>query len=75
MRVRRSGSLIKNAYCQEDVIVLREACCVLRREFIQIGNIDVFLKSVTIASACNKVMRKRFAKTQHDKPSSVGRVH
>ena len=43
--------------------MLREACLVLRREIIQIGNIDVFLESVTIASACNKVMRKRFLKT------------
>ena len=31
----------------------------LRREFLQIGNIDLFLESVTIATACNKVMRKR----------------
>ena len=42
--------------------MLREACCVLRREFIQIGNIDLFLESVTIASACNKMMGKRFLK-------------
>ena len=27
------------------------------REFIQIGNVDMFLEYVTIASACNKVMR------------------
>ena len=52
-----------NAYCQNDVSVLREACRVLRSEFTQIGNIDVFLESDTIASACNKVMRKRFLKT------------
>jgi len=42
------------AYYQDDVRVLREACRVLRREFIQIGNIDVFLESVTIASACKR---------------------
>jgi hypothetical protein len=42
--------------------VLQEACRVLRREFIKIGNIVVFLLSVTIASACNNVMRKQFLK-------------
>ena len=42
--------------------MLLVACRVLRREFIQIGNIDVFLESVTIASTCNKVLRKRFLK-------------
>ena len=50
-------------YYQDDVGVLRDTCRVLRREFIQIGNIDGFLESVTIESACNKVMRKRFLKT------------
>jgi len=47
-------------YCQDDVTVLRQACRVFRREFMQIGNLDVFLESITIASACNKVLRKRF---------------
>ena len=47
--------------------VLREACRALRSEFIQIGNIDVFLESVTIPSTCNKVMRKRFLK-----PNTIG---
>ena len=49
--------------CQDDVSVLREAFRVLGQEVIQIGNIDVFLESFTIASACNKVMRKRFLKS------------
>jgi G:T-mismatch repair DNA endonuclease (very short patch repair protein) len=47
-------------YCQDDVTVLRQACQLFRREFMAIGNIDVFLESVTIASACNKVLRKKF---------------
>ena len=46
------------AYCQDDLSMLREACQILRREYLQIGNIDVFLESITIASACNKVLRK-----------------
>ena len=42
--------------------VLREACRVLRRELLQIGNIYVFLESVTIASACIKLIPKRLFK-------------
>ena len=51
---------VLESYCQDDVNVLREACRVLKQEFLQIANIDVFLESVTIASACNKVLRKWF---------------
>jgi hypothetical protein len=29
---------------------------------MEIGNIDVFFEAVTIASACNKVLRKKFLK-------------
>jgi len=53
---------VLEAYCQDDVTVLRQACRVLRQEFIQIGNIHVFTEAITIASACNKVLRKRFLK-------------
>jgi len=53
---------VLEAYCQDDVPVLRQTCGVFRREFMQIGNIEVFLKAITIASACNKVSRKRFLK-------------
>jgi len=34
----------------------------IQREFIEIGKIEVFLESFTIASACNKILRKRFLK-------------
>ena len=54
-------------YCQDDVTVLRQACQIFRREFMEIGHIEVFLESFTIASACNKVLRKRFLK-----PDTVG---
>ena len=57
------------AYCQDDVTVLRQACTVFRREFIEIGNFDVFTESVTIASACNKLLRKRFLK-----PNTIGLI-
>ena len=51
-------------YCQDDVTVLRQACRVFRREFLAIGNIEVFLEALTIASACNKVLNKKFLKTE-----------
>jgi hypothetical protein len=50
-------------YCQEDVTVLRQSCQAFRREFKDIGKIEVFQESITIASACNKVFRKRLLQT------------
>ena len=60
---------ILESYFPDDVSVLREACPVLRQEFIQLGNIDVFLEFVIIASECTKVMRKRFLK-----PKTIGLI-
>jgi G:T-mismatch repair DNA endonuclease (very short patch repair protein) len=57
------------AYCQDDVIVLRHACQVVRSEIIHIGNIKVFLESISIASACNKVLHKRF-----QNPDTIGLI-
>jgi len=37
---------VLETYFQDDVIVLRQACRMLRREFMQIGNIDVFWKQL-----------------------------
>jgi hypothetical protein len=45
-------------YCQSDVAVLREACRTFRKHFLEIENVELFLESVTKASACNKVFRK-----------------
>jgi len=56
-------------YCQNDVTVLRQACQIFRRDFMKVGNVDVFLESCTIASACNKVFRKRFLK-----PETIGLI-
>jgi hypothetical protein len=56
-------------YCQADVTVLRQACQVFRREFIQIGQVEVFLESMTIASACNKVLQRLFLK-----PNTIGLI-
>ena len=60
---------VLESYRQDDVTVLRQACRVFRREFVQIGHIDVFVESFTIASACNKVLRKRFLK-----PDTIGLI-
>jgi len=56
-------------YSQDDVTVLRQACRVFRREILQTGHIDVFVESITIAFACNKVVRKRFLK-----PDTIGLI-
>ena len=56
-------------YCQNDVTVLRQACQLFRRDFMEVGNFDVFLESCTIASACNKMFRKRFLK-----PDTIGLI-
>jgi G:T-mismatch repair DNA endonuclease (very short patch repair protein) len=54
---------VLESYCQGDVTVLRQACQIFRCNFLEIGNIEVFLEAVTIASASNKVFRKRFLKS------------
>jgi hypothetical protein len=56
-------------YCQADFTVLREACQVFRREFLEIGQVEVFLESVTIAIACNKAFRRRSIK-----PDTIGLI-
>ena len=58
---------VLETYRQDDVTVLRQACRVFRREFLQISNIDVSLEAITIAALCNKVLRKRFLK-----PNTIG---
>jgi hypothetical protein len=50
---------ILESYCQVDVTVLRGACRTFRKQFLQIGNVEVFLESMTIASACNTDFRKK----------------
>jgi hypothetical protein len=54
-------------YCQNDATIFRQACQIFRRDFMKIGNIEGFLETVTIASACNKVLSKKFLK-----PETIG---
>jgi len=42
---------------------------------MHIGNIDVFLESITIASASNKVLRKRFPHPDTIGPITTGGTH
>jgi hypothetical protein len=69
--------LVLETYCQYDVTALRQACRVFKREFIQIGNIDVFQESITTASDCYKVLRRRFLKpdTMQSKKALMWLVH
>ena len=60
---------VLETYSQDEVTVLRQACQVFRREFLQAGNIDVFQESVTIASACKKITSK-FSETGHHRIDS-----
>jgi len=64
-----NNRLVLEKYCQDDATVLRQACRVFRREFMHMGNIEVFRESITIASACNKVLRKRFLQ-----PDTIGLI-
>jgi hypothetical protein len=64
-----NNRLVFEAYCQDEVTVLRQACQILRRNFIEIGNIQVFVEAITIALACKKVLRKRFLK-----PDTIGLI-
>jgi hypothetical protein len=66
---------VLEAYGQDDVTVLRHACRVFRREFLQIGNIDVFFESLTIASACNQVFAPQVFEARHYWAHPQGRVH
>ena len=54
------NKLVLKKYCQDEVTVLRKACQIFGQGFMEIGKIEVFLESFTIASACYKVLRKLF---------------
>jgi hypothetical protein len=60
---------VLETYCLDDATVLRQACRVFRREFLQIRNIEVFLECLRIAPACNKVLWRKFLK-----PDTIGLI-
>jgi hypothetical protein len=61
--------LVLEKYCKDDVTVLRQTCQIFRREFIVIGKHRGFLESFTMASACNKALRKRVLR-----PDTIGLI-
>ena len=50
-------------YCQDEVTELRQACRIFRRDFNEDRKYRGFTRSVQIASLCNKVLRKKFLKS------------
>jgi hypothetical protein len=50
------NKLVLEKYFQDDVRNFRQACQIFIREFMEIGNIEVFLESFTIASAFIKTI-------------------
>ena len=61
MSVTFDNRRVLESYFQDDVIVLRQACQLFRREFLTVGNIE--------ASSCNKMLRKLFLK-----PDTIGLI-
>ncbi|XP_033221231.1 probable DNA polymerase [Belonocnema kinseyi] len=45
------------SYCINDVDILRKACLAFRALFLKVANVDPFIESIIIASACSKVFR------------------
>jgi len=64
---------VLETYCQDHVPILRQPCRVFRRELMQIGYTEVYPEAITIASACNNVLRKRLL--QHDTIALLPTVH
>lgn len=54
-------------YCRSDVDILRRCCLRFREDFTNITGIDPFEKSITIASACQRVFRVNFLE-----PDTIG---
>jgi len=47
-------------YCQDDVTVLRQACRLFRRKFLEIGNMEVFLEALTTRRRVIRCCVKKF---------------
>ena len=64
---RKTNSLITDT-CWNNIVKMMSASydssVCYSVDFLEVGNVDVFLESCTIASACNKVFRKRFLKPE-----------
>ncbi|XP_055856072.1 uncharacterized protein LOC129919242 [Episyrphus balteatus] len=56
-------------YCKSDVKILTGACLEFRKLFLTQCNVEPFIESVTIASACNLLYRRNFLK-----PDTIGLI-
>ncbi|XP_054276436.1 uncharacterized protein LOC128995442 [Macrosteles quadrilineatus] len=56
-------------YCMSDVDILAQACIKFRSLLLERCNVDPFLESLTIASACNLAFRRNFLK-----PNTIGLI-
>lgn len=56
-------------YCISDVDILAQSCIKFRAMFLEICNVEPFLESTTIASACNLIYRRNFLK-----PETIGLI-
>ncbi|XP_054291039.1 uncharacterized protein LOC129005984 [Macrosteles quadrilineatus] len=56
-------------YCMSDVDILAQACIKFRSLLLEQCNVDPFLESLTIASACNLAFRRNFLK-----PNTIGLI-
>ncbi|KAK5638854.1 hypothetical protein RI129_013149 [Pyrocoelia pectoralis] len=54
-------------YCRSDVDILKRACMQFRDMFINECDVDPFTESITIASACNLMFRRKFLQ-----PDTIG---
>ena len=50
-----------NEYCNSDVDLLRRGCLELRKQFLEIANIDPFCY-LTIAGVCMAIYRSKYLK-------------
>ena len=50
------------AYCESNVLLLKDACEKFWSIFLAKINVDLFESAITIASACNIVFRQKFLK-------------
>ena len=48
---------VLETYSHSDIKVLKQVCHLFRREFMNTANVDVFVKSIMKAFACNTLLR------------------
>jgi hypothetical protein len=70
----REGEIFPNkeellAYCMDDVKILRQACCIFRKVFLDLVKMDLFRDAITISAIYRMVFKTKFLK-----PETVGLI-